>query len=333
MSVFDKKYPSPAMGPILKTFQWDDYPFQLVGTGGLKVMSYPADIDGLVIVKEFTPRSAYANTKKVLDRIQQEPNLFFVELKLQNKDAKDKLKFYNPAEFTKEAFYRFFDPDKIDMIKFDCVMNFDGAHFKEVSCIYFLSNTTLDMNKYQQTLFEDGVHYFQDGNEYKYLKRLFMSHKIAEVPNLKVLNAIADFFNSGIGRVYSIKNELDAATIFHKKYTSPFDILRLQNFLIGVGLKDLPFDKIPEVSAAYDKLIQREAVKFIKKHKLLPEKQEKALDIGGGDVMENEDDAITGAGFLDFLKPLRSSMAGLGAPPTGGSWIKHSFEKPKIHRF
>jgi hypothetical protein len=302
MSVFDKKYPTPAMGPILKAFKWGTNPFQLVGTGGLKVMSYPADIDGLVLVKSFTPKSAYANTKAVLDRIQNEPNLFFAELKLQNKDG-TKIKFFEPEDFTKQAFYRFFDPDQIDMIKFDCVMNFEIGHFKEVSCIYFLSNSVLDMNKYQKTLFDDGVHYFEDGKPYKYLKRIFMANKIAEVPNLKVLNEIADFFNSGVGRIYSIQNELDAALIFHKKYNGPFDNMRMKQFLIGVGLKDLDPEKIPEVSAAYNKLIQGEATKFIRKNKLLPERQEKALDIGGGDVVENEDDPLTGAGFIQFLKP------------------------------
>jgi hypothetical protein len=309
MSVYDKKYPTKAMGPIIKAFKWDTNPFQLVGTGGLAVMSYPADIDGLVQVKTFTPRSAYNNTKAVMDRIQKEPDLFFVELKLQNKDG-TKLKFFSPEEFTKEAFYRFFDPEQIDMIKFDCVMIFEGSHFKEVSCIYFLSNTELDMNKYQKTLFDDGVHYFEDGKPYKYLKRIFMANKIAEVPNMKVLNDIADFFNSGIGRIYAIQNEMDAATIFYKKYnTFPFDKTRIHNFLISVGLRDMDPTMLPMVSADYNKLIQSEALKFIKKHKLTPEREEKALDIGHGEVIANEDAPLTGGSFL--------------------SWLKHPFGQPK----
>jgi hypothetical protein len=160
------------------------------------------------------------------------------------------------------------------------------------------------MNKYQKTLFDDGVHYYEDGKPYKYLKRIFMANKIAEVPNMKVLNEITDFFNSGIGRIYAIQNEMDAATIFYKKYnTFPFDKTRVHNFLIRVGLRDMDPTMLPMVSADYNKLIQSEALKFIKKHKLTPEREEKALDIGHGEVIANEDAPLTGAGFIQFLKP------------------------------
>ena len=308
MSVFEKKVPAPNLTPVLEVFQWDTYPFMLVGTGGLKLMKYPADVDGLVKVLTYTPKSAYDNTKKIIDRIAKQPNLFFAELKLQNKDG-EKVKFFSPEEFSREAFYKFFDPETIDYIKFDCVIDLSG-HFKEVSCIFFLSKDPLDMKKYQRTLFDDGVHYYESGKPFKYLKRLFMANKLKGFPDNKLLNSIADFFNGPIGKLYAIQNELDAAYIFHKKYQKPFDNMRIERFLSGVKLSGLPFEEIPLVSAQYNDLIQSEAKQFINKIRENPQQAQKQLEFSP--VVETEDQHAVGGNILNTYRRKRGGAGGLG---------------------
>jgi hypothetical protein len=185
-----------------------------------------------------------------------------------------------------------------------------NGYFKEVSCIFFLSKDELDMKKYQKTLFDDGVHYFESGKPFKYLKRLFMANKLKEFPNMKLLNTITDFFNGPIGKLYATQNELDAGLIFHNKYQRPLDNMRLAAFLINVNLPGLPFADIPKVSEAYNEIIQSEASKLIKKIKENPVQARKQLEFAP--VVETEDEHALGGNILNTYRRKRGGAGGLG---------------------
>jgi hypothetical protein len=141
-------------------------------------------------------------------------------------------------------------------------------HFKEMSCNYIFANTPVDLST---LLLKDAKHYFDDGNYYKALKRLLVATKYKKPVNRKLIVAITELFNSEVGRLYLVKNEIDACIIFLNKYSSRLDIKAVKSFLSNIGMRDLSVDKLEAISKSYGDLINKEALKFFKEYKISPD--------------------------------------------------------------
>ena len=327
MNPLEKGYAPQKIVQVKNALTWKPYTLQLVGTGGLKAQqNFAADFDFVSKIEEFTAASAFDSIDRILQNINETPNLFFIELKLQNKDG-SKIKVFKIEDFNEESFNVAFDPETIDYAKIDGVVDLDGV-FKEVSALYFLSSTPLDNAKYQAELLKDSVEKYKDGKPYKALKRMFMAEKLQDrlghPLNIDLINNITDFFNSEVGNLYEKMNQIDAALIFHEKYAGPMDMRRLDRFISNIGLAGINVLQLPQISKDYNKIIQREALKFFKTYKLTPGKLTGSLS-GGYDVYGK---LLTGipSGIFNFGKAVakgfvEKTLDGIGEDKLRDVWI------------
>lgn len=273
MNPLEKGYAPQKIIQVKKALSWKPNVLNLVGTGGLKAQqNFAADYDFVSKVAKWTEDSAFDSIQQILQNIDEVPYLFFIELKIQNKDG-SKVKMFKIEDFNKESFQVAFDEENVDYVKIDGVVDLDCV-FKEVSALYFLSKAPLDNQKYQLELLKDAKEKYTDGKPYKALKRMFMAEKLQDrlghPVDMELIRNITDFFNSEVGKLYEKMNQIDAALIFHDKYNGPNDMRRLDRFISNIGLSGINVLQLPQVSKEYNKIIQREALKFFKKFKLTP---------------------------------------------------------------
>lgn len=263
MNVLEKKYPEKK---IIKTFnilKFGSNKPELVGTGGMSSQYYPADYDFLCKVKTKYNRSkSFIFFKNIINEFANQENLFFVEFKIQ-KDSDNKYKIFNPEEFTEDYFENF--TNDIELCKLDGLI-YDNNTFKEVSCIYFFSSEPLDKEQYVKTLLEDQKSYYDKGDYYKSLKRLMLASKYKDPQDFQLIIAITQIFNSVVGQLYQLKNEVDACIIYQDKY--PEDMQRVRLFMDKLGLKGVMSSQLENLSKEYAKIFNREALKLYKKLKL-----------------------------------------------------------------
>jgi len=272
MDVLEQRYLKTDLNFMYKVLQFGNNPVRLVGTGSMASQYYPADFDFLSQIKDkYSYSQVYKNFKNIFKKISQSPNLFFIEFKLQKlaKKGKDpeKHKVFNMNEINEKFFEAYFD-ENIELCKIDAIIYLNNDAFKEVSCIYFFSNKPLIMDEYIQALLDDQKHYYDDGKYYKSLKRLMLSAKYKEPSDKNLIITITSLFNSYVGKLYELDNQIQAAIIFMNKYKDKNAQQRIKYFIRSIGLGDMNPDKLEEVSKEYQKIINGEALKFYKKFNL-----------------------------------------------------------------
>jgi hypothetical protein len=203
MSIIEKRYPQVEIRSTLKILKFYDTPIELVGTSSLQSQRYPSDYDFMTkITKKYSNTKILMEFQQILSDIMNDPTLYFIEFKFQNKSG-SKFKLFNPVELNEQIFNKYFDINQIDFIKIDLVININNANdFKEVSCIYFFNtdNTELSVDKYTSNLKADQKELFNEHKYYKSLKRLLIIAKINE--DYKMMEKLTGLFNSSIGRLY-----------------------------------------------------------------------------------------------------------------------------------
>jgi len=266
MDVLETRYPSKEIAHAVRLLRFGNKYPKLVGTGALASQLYPADYDLMVkLDKSYIPENLYAEFKRILGDIASTQNLFFIEFKFQYLDG-NKYKIYNIGNFTKDNFIKNFH--NVEYCKIDMIINIEG-HFKEMSCNYIFSSAPADLSI---MLLKDAEHYYEAGNYYKALKRILVATKYRKPVNRKLIVAITDLFNSSIGDLYLVKNEIDASIIFLDKYSSKLDQKAVKTFLSNIGMRGLSVDKLEALSKAYGDLINKEALKFFEHYKLSADK-------------------------------------------------------------
>lgn len=267
MDIIEKAYPKQQIITVMNVLQFNSNPIQLVGTGGLKSQLYPADYDFMSkIVNKLSIENSYLEFRNIISDIQSQNNLFFIEFKFQFKNG-EKHKIFKVEDFNKETFFRYFKPNQIEYCKIDLILNLSG-HFKEVSCIYFFSDEEIDRVAYINALLKDGKDYYDEGKYYKSLKRIMIGAKNESPPDRNLMVLISKLFNSEVGKLYQKKNEIDACIIFMEKYNDLFDKKLVKTFIKNIGLKNMPADKLQELSDKYGEIIDSEALKFYHKYNL-----------------------------------------------------------------
>ena len=272
MDVLESKYLSTDLNFMYKVLQFGNNPIRLVGTGSMASQYYPADFDFLSLIsKKGSINEVYNNFKKIVDKIKQANNLFFIEFKLQKNIKKgqkepEKYKVYNLNDINLEFFEAYFED--VELCKIDLIIYLSNGAFKEVSCIYFFSNKELNMNDYIKALLDDQVYYYDQGKYYKSLKRLMLSAKYKQPIDKNLIITITSLFNSAVGKLYELDNEIQAAIIYRDKYDDKMAKERIKNFIRSIGLYNLPASKLEEVSKEYQAVINREALNLYKKYKL-----------------------------------------------------------------
>lgn len=293
-SVLDEKILNKQDNYLYSVLKYKNNLPKLVGTSSLSSQLYPADIDMLctVGVKPKGFNEVQRQFKKIFNKINNYPNLYFIEFKLQNKDKEDKYKFFNVNDVNGDFFKNHYNPDKIDLCKID-LLQFKNNHFQEISCIYFFNPVDLDINKYISDLLADQKDYYNEGKYYKSLKRLLVACKLQTPPNVNPIIGITNFFNSYVGKVYQLNNHVMACQIYMDKFGVDN---RVKSFIKSIGLKDLDPSKLKDVENAYSKLYNDEALKLYKHFNLpvgqpLPFARKRMEKFGGRKC---------GGGFWDF---------------------------------
>lgn len=264
MDVLEKKYSQKNIRKLLKILSFNKNIIQLVGTGSMQSQWYPADFDFLSIIhNKLNDYQTYQEFKKILNNINKEPNLYFIELKIQNKNG-EKHKIYKIDEFDENFFDKNYDDIKLELIKIDLIIFLEGK-FKEVSIIYFFDDKPLDINSYITSLLKDQKDFYNEGQFYKSLKRLLVATKYMPVIDKNLIISITQLFNSMTGKLYQIKNELDASLIYYNKYNND-KLLKL--FIDNMGLRGIQINQLEELSKQYGNIINREGKKFYELYKL-----------------------------------------------------------------
>jgi hypothetical protein len=270
--LLEKQYSKPEIEKVIHILQFQNNKIELVGTAGLKRQFYPADFDFLTKIKFLKTKNMYEEFKRILEDIQKEPNLYFIEFKFQNKDD-SKNKIFKIEDFTKKNFYKYFKTKNIKYCKIDLIINVDYQNdFKEVSIIYFLTKKNdkdITKEEYIQDLEDDFKELKQEGKYYKSLKRLFIISKLND--DYKRLTKLTLFFNSNFGKLYLLKNKLEAIEILlttFKNTVKEDDIKkRIEYFLIQNKLKNLKIENIPNLIKDYNLILNKEGLKILKQLK------------------------------------------------------------------
>ena len=268
MDVLQEKYLNSDLNFMYNVFKLGENKVRLVGTGSMASQYFPADFDFLCVVKDkYTKKQAYIEFKNVITRLLNNPTLFFIEFKLQQNAEKGKdpvkHKLFKAEDLTPDFFGLYFT--NVELCKIDAIIYLKNGLMKEVSCIYFFSSKPLVMADYIQGLLDDQKHYYDEGKYYKSLKRLMLSAKYATPPDKNLIILITNLFNSSVGRLYELDNEVAACIIYMNKYG---DDKRVQAFINNIGLAAMPGSHLEDLSKSYQKIINEEALKLYKKYNL-----------------------------------------------------------------
>ena len=266
LMILEKRYPEKEIRKTLNILRFNDNIIELVGTGSLKSQLYPSDYDFMTKVKfkDMSIEDIYNEFINILNKINKEHTLYFIEFKFQNKDN-EKYKLNNINLFSYELFVKHFNKIKIDFCKIDIIINIDNNNdFKEVSCIYFNSkdNEEISVKDYTKVLKKDMKELYNEGKYYKSLKRLLIISKINN--KFKMLEKLTDLFNSDIGKLYLLKSKLEACILLLEHYHDKLTKDRVKMFLKNNGLKSLKLNNIVDVVDIYNKEINDAGLKFIK---------------------------------------------------------------------
>ena len=89
MSILDIKDVEAYDQDVVKFLRIYEFPGQTInfeGSAKYEKLKYKSDYDIILFIKNTTPANEVNNLRKVLEKIQKEPNTYFTELKMQTKD-------------------------------------------------------------------------------------------------------------------------------------------------------------------------------------------------------------------------------------------------------
>jgi hypothetical protein len=217
-------------------FKYKNNKIMLNGSASLKSQYYFSDYDFSTSIDNLDHKSFY-EFERILNDINNENFIYFVELKIQLKNGK-KIRCKTIDKFTQKLFNK--HSHDVDFIKIDIVSWIDGR-FIEMSCIYDIvgDKQKTDLLK---SLKDDINELMNKGKYYKVLKRIFNIYKIksskTEYKNKKILVYLTQFFNSDNGKIYSDIANVEAIKLIFKKYTDPILKQRIKSNLNSLGINN-----------------------------------------------------------------------------------------------
>jgi hypothetical protein len=245
----------------IKKLKFKNNKVDIKGTASLASQKYFSDYDLFTqIVGNYTNEQIYDEINKILNRIRKDSDLYFTELKIQNKNGKKKK--YFKMDFSKEDFIK--NIKDLDFIKIDLIGRFSNI-FTEVSIIYNFSTEKLTSEDYLKKLNDDIKELKKEGKFYKILKRVFSLAKINK--DKKLLLNLGEFFNSDIGQLYQKMSNLEAIEKLLDMYD---DDITIKKALIN--LKDIneepKLEKINKNIKDLNMIINKEGLSKLKSLKI-----------------------------------------------------------------
>lgn len=210
----------PDLASVITELSYKNMPPQLVGSSSLRSQKYFGDYDFIVNITDeaHNPKDVYDNLNKILKRIDNDPRLYFIELKLQTKEPNvKKFKYFIGDKFDYKTLHDNFKD--LDFMKIDLVgwLNYE---FIEISCIYSLNQQkkTEKQKKADERIkvAEDIKNLIKEKKFYKILKRKFLIYKMDK--NKIKMRELTDIFNSDLGKSYKIMSNLEAIALVLSHY-------------------------------------------------------------------------------------------------------------------
>jgi hypothetical protein len=235
MEVTERKQIPQSLYPYVKVLKFSPKsPIKLMGSSGLKSQQYFSDYDLFSTVDKTDCEKIYRrlltilkNTSKWVQNPLGNPEMYFIEFKLQTKDGKklrrlDKFKLF--CEYFKN----------VDFIKLDFVIRLENR-FIELSIIYSFGKQD-KIEDYKSSLNKDIRELMKEGKYYKVLKRIFsMRAKEPKNPDRdRRLIQLTRFFNSEYGKMYQDVSNLRAIETLSKQYKDELTKRKIEQ-----NLKDL----------------------------------------------------------------------------------------------
>ena len=241
---------------LIKLLTYKKNKLELKGSASLTSQKYFSDYDLFSVVERPDKDELYDFFVKLMAKIEETDDLWFIELKLQTKQGK-KVRVYPKCELKKA------DWDKVwkslDFIKIDLIARID-AFFTEVSCIYSISETLPTQKEYTESLQQDIKDLTKEKKWYKILKRKFNIFKAED--NKSELVRLSKIFNGELGKEYQLISRLEALDTVLEHYQEPELIKKAV-----ISLKDLhlpaDIDKIEDWVASKSKTLNAEAKKLL----------------------------------------------------------------------
>lgn len=209
MNISQKRYIPQDLYSFTKLIKFKNYPLQLLGSSGIASQRFYSDYDLFSSIKDKNCEKVYYTLKSILEKTEDHPDMYFIEIKIQLKTGRKIRNFIELEKFCKVF-------KDIEFVKYDFVIWVNNK-FVELSVIYSFSES--------ETSFEDSIK--QDIKEltkekqyYKVLKRLFSlllsSERTIEVNHKLIM--LSKFFNSPFGQLYRNNSNLKAIKLLLENY-------------------------------------------------------------------------------------------------------------------
>lgn len=263
MDIFaEKNLPNADLYPFFKDTMFNGIKHNVIGSYSIQSQRNAGDIDVDDIITGKLDRTFIEKEiKNILTKIDDNPNMYFIELKIQYK-GKDRMT-YNTGKKIKFTAFEVDDikiPEKdfndIDYIKIDTTI-FLVDSFKDFSVIYRFNPNIRDI--VAQITFTMNQE-LKEKKYYKVVKRMFSIAKVTDDKPRGLL--ISEFLNNYTGAEYKLLKNLEQIKILLENYDDPLIRKRIRVNLIN-------FNVPPKISVVYklipqlQKKVNREAKVFL----------------------------------------------------------------------
>ncbi len=244
---------------VLEKCKYKDYPIKLVGSSSLQSQRYFGDYDGLTVIgKNHKPNEIFDEFSKIIENVNNDPDLYFIEFKIQLTNDK-KFKYFKNDKLSLKVIES--NHKNVEFYKLDLSMWHD-FQFIDVSIIYqVISNFNKD--EIIKGLNEEIKDLLKDGYYYKALKRKFSIYKLQD--NTKKMTELTNIFNSDLGLKYKLASNLEALDLVYQYYKDPITKGRIKINLEYLKLYHYNLNNLMQKAKELKKEVNSEAEKYIKK--------------------------------------------------------------------
>jgi hypothetical protein len=197
---------------IMKILKFKNNPIELKGSSNLKSQQYFSDYDLFTqIIYNYAPMEIYSEFKGILRDILDSNDIYFIELKIQQKN--NKFRWFPNDDFELKDFLK--KIKNVDFVKIDIVARINNE-FIEISSIYnFKSKEPTEKEELGQ-LNKDIIELKKEKKYYKVLKRMFSEYKLSDDSTQMI--ELSKIFNGELGELYKKISNMEAIELIRKYY-------------------------------------------------------------------------------------------------------------------
>jgi len=260
-----------AIRKFVAVLKLNNSPVVQLGTSSFRTQQYFSDYDLLspIANRDLTADKICRELQRILKSIIDMDDIWFIELKIQNRDG-SKEKFF-PQDAANLDCARVGKAIKeIDYIKIDAVIYIrDTGKLTELSIIYAFQDVPAD-EILINTISQDYKHYRSVGNPYKALKRLFSVYRLEG--NKDKMVELSSLFNSATGKLYSLSSNLKAVKLLLESGVEGKNLgekvrVNLQDVSNTIGKPLRTEREIDRAIKALDAQIKKDTTVWLKTHK------------------------------------------------------------------